>query len=44
LPELITEGDTLEEVQDAFDAVQEIYAEQSRALPTGIDWADFETA
>ena len=40
LPELLTEGDTLEEaqanVQDAFDAVLEIYAEQNRALPTGI--------
>ena len=40
LPELLTEGDTLEQaqanVQDAFDAVLEIYAEQNRALPTGI--------
>jgi antitoxin HicB len=40
LPELITEGDTLEEaqanVQDAFEAVVEIYAEQNRALPAGI--------
>jgi antitoxin HicB len=40
LPELITEGDTLEEaqknVQDAFDAVLEIYTEQNRALPAGI--------
>lgn len=40
LPELITEGDTLEEaqanVQDAFDAVLEIYTEQNRALPSGI--------
>lgn len=37
LPELITEGDTLEEahanVRDAFDAVVEIYAEQERELP-----------
>jgi antitoxin HicB len=37
LPELITEGDTLEEaqgnVQDAFEAVMEIYTEQNRALP-----------
>ena len=37
LPELVTEGDTLEEaqgnVQDAFDAVKEIYTEQNRALP-----------
>jgi len=40
LPELITEGDTLEEaqrnVQDAFEAVLEIYTEQNRSLPAGI--------
>src|SRR5450432_1920527 len=40
LPELITEGDTLDEananVQDAFEAVLEIYADQKRALPAGI--------
>jgi antitoxin HicB len=40
LPELITEGDTLEEanehVKDAFEAVLEIYAEQNRPLPAGI--------
>ena len=40
LPELITEGDTLAEananVQDAFDAVFELYAEQGRPLPTSI--------
>ena len=40
LPELITEGDTLEEaqrnVQDAFEAVLEIYSEQNRPLPSGI--------
>jgi antitoxin HicB len=40
LPELVTEGDTLEEaqrnVQDAFAAVVEIYAEQQRALPGAI--------
>ena len=40
LPELITEGDTLEEAhenaQDAFEAVLEIYAEQNRPLPAGI--------
>ena len=39
LPELITEGDTLEEaqanVQDAFEAVVEIYSEQNRALRVG---------
>lgn len=41
LPELVTEGDTLDEafanVQDAFKAVVEIYAEEGRPLPTGID-------
>jgi len=37
LPELLTEGDTLEEahshVPDAFEAVMEMYAEQGRELP-----------
>jgi antitoxin HicB len=41
LPELVTEGDTLEEaqanVQDAFNAVVEIYREQNRSLPSGIE-------
>jgi antitoxin HicB len=40
LPELITEGDTLEEaranVRDAFEAVAELYAEQGRALPPDV--------
>ena len=40
LPELITEGDTLEEthanVRDAFDAVVEIYADEGRPLPAAI--------
>jgi antitoxin HicB len=40
LPELLTEGDTLEEananVRDAFEAVVELYAEQGRSLPAGI--------
>jgi len=40
LPELVTEGDTLEEarvnVRDALEAVVELYAEQGRALPSGI--------
>ena len=40
LPELITEGETLAEaqanVQDAFEAVTELYAEQGRALPSAI--------
>lgn len=41
LPELLTEGDTLEEayanVSDALAAVIEIYNEQGRALPAGIE-------
>jgi antitoxin HicB len=40
LPELLTEGDTLEEAQanvsDAFEAVVELYAEQGRRLPASI--------
>jgi antitoxin HicB len=40
LPELLTEGDTLEEAQanvpDAFAAVVELYAEQGRPLPASI--------
>ncbi len=40
LPELISEGDTLDEayenVRDALAAVLEIYAEQHRALPAGM--------
>jgi antitoxin HicB len=40
LPELITEGDTLEEahanVSDAFEAVVELYADQGRPLPASI--------
>jgi antitoxin HicB len=40
LPELVTEGDTLEEAQanvrDAFEAVAELYAEQGRQLPASI--------
>jgi len=40
LPELLTEGDTLEEgqanVRDAFQAVVELYAEQGRCLPASI--------
>ena len=40
LPELLTEGDTLEEananVRDAFEAVLELYAEQSRPLPAAL--------
>jgi antitoxin HicB len=41
LPELVTEGDTLEEayanVRDALAAVFELYAEQGRLLPEGIN-------
>lgn len=52
LPELITEGDSLDEafgnVRDALAAVLELYAEEGRALPAGIElpqsgqmvWAD----
>jgi len=40
LPELLTEGDSLHEAQanvdDAFAAVMELYAEQGRALPASI--------
>jgi antitoxin HicB len=40
LPELLTEGDTLEEAQanvrDAFEAVVELYADQGRPLPASI--------
>ncbi len=40
LPELITEGDTLDEalhnVRDALDAVIEIYAEDGRPLPASV--------
>lgn len=39
IPELITEGDTLDEayanVSDALAAVLELYAEQGRSLPEG---------
>jgi antitoxin HicB len=40
LPELLTEGDSLDEahlnVRHAFQAVVELYAEQGRALPASI--------
>lgn len=40
LPELLTEGDTIEEamnnVEDAFAAVLELYQESGRALPASI--------
>ena len=41
LPELVTEGETLEEafanVRDALAAVLELYAEEERALPPGTE-------
>lgn len=41
LPELITEGDTLEEafanVRDALTAVLELYVEEGRLLPPGVE-------
>jgi antitoxin HicB len=41
LPELITEGDSLEEayanVSDALAAVIELYADQGRPLPAGVE-------
>ena len=41
LPELVTEGDTLEEafanVRDALAAVLELYAEEGRSLPLGME-------
>jgi len=40
LPELLTEGDSLDEahanVRDAFEAVVELYTEQGRSLPAAI--------
>jgi antitoxin HicB len=40
LPELLTEGDTMEQahanVRDAFEAVVELYAEHGRPLPASI--------
>ena len=40
LPELVTEGDTLDEAfanaQDALAAVIELYADEHRSLPAGV--------
>jgi antitoxin HicB len=40
LPELLTEGDTLDEAQahvrDPFDAVAELYADDGHALPASL--------
>jgi antitoxin HicB len=50
LPELVSEGDTLDEAfvnaQDSFAAVVELYADEGRALPAGLglDWAAFQQA
>ena len=44
LPELITEGDSLDEslenVKDAFKAVMELYRELGRSLPENIQISD----
>jgi antitoxin HicB len=44
LPELLTEGDSLEEIyantSDALCAVLELYAEQGRPLPPGIEFPE----
>ena len=44
LPELVTEGDTIEEalenVQDAVAAVVEIYEDSGRSLPSGAQVVD----
>lgn len=44
LPELITEGDSLDaafaNVKDALAAVVELYAEEGRPLPEGVDLQD----
>lgn len=41
LPELVTEGDTIEDaminVRDALAAVVEMYTDQNRPLPTGVE-------
>ena len=46
LPELITEGDTIEEVlahvQDCFAGVVEIYEDTDRSLPEGMLFVDLE--
>lgn len=40
LPELVTEGDTVEEammsLRDAFEAVRELYADLEKPWPAGI--------
>jgi antitoxin HicB len=48
LPELITEGDTVEEalenVQDALAAVVEVYADLGRAFPVNMQVSDSNDA
>ena len=47
LPELITEGDTLDEllenVKDAFKAVMELYQELGRSLPENFQISDVKS-
>jgi antitoxin HicB len=46
LPELVTEGDTLEQaiknVQDALEAVIETYEGLKRPFPANLQWESFE--
>ena len=46
LPELLTEGDTIDEslynVRDALEVVAEIYADEGRSLPAGLQSHDGE--
>lgn len=48
LPELVTEGDTLDDAfanaRDALAAVVELYTHEGRQLPTGFDWSAFGQA
>lgn len=48
LPELVTEGDTVEEalehVQDALKAVMEAYEDLGRPIPPGLMLRDAETS
>lgn len=47
VPELLTEGDTVEEclvhISDCFDAVIEIYEDDDKALPEGMVIVDMDT-
>ncbi len=48
LPELVSEGDSIEEalfnVRDALAAAIEIYTDRSAIRQLGIDWEDFQNA